>query len=105
MLQVIATDTRPIELVYVEALDQVWVMCSGGGDGQAMTPVVVRLASEDITHTIVHVQPLHDNFDPVSVTAASDNDFWLHMSHVDTSGLVVSMLANSNVFNMTHLHT
>jgi hypothetical protein len=55
--EIIVTNSHPLELRYVEALDQVWVMC---GNPPGLTPVVIRRASEDIVHATVHVQAYTD---------------------------------------------
>jgi hypothetical protein len=54
-VEVISTDRRPTSIHYVDHLDQVWVRCD---EGVAM---VVRDASDETTHSAVHVQPIFDD--------------------------------------------
>lgn len=70
-LQVIPTDKLPVKIHYVEHLDQVWVVCWNEDttvDAGSKTIVVIRQASEDMQHHIVHTQPVANRFDLVSMT-------------------------------------
>ena len=65
-IQVIATDKQPMQLHYVEHLDQVWVLCwNGEEDDSTKTIVVVRDASKYVQHRAVHTQPVGNHFDQV----------------------------------------
>jgi len=65
--QFVKTDKYPVKLYYVEHLDEVWVLCwNANHDSGRKTVVVVRDASKDIRHHIVHTQPIGYRFDLVS---------------------------------------
>lgn len=64
--QVISTDKRPMQLYYVEHLDQVWVLCwNGEEDESTKTIIVIRDASKFVQHRGVHTQPVGNHFDQV----------------------------------------
>lgn len=64
------TDKYPVKLYYVEHLDEVWILCwNADHDSGSKTVVVIRDASKDIRHHIVHTQPIGYRFDLVC-------DYW-----------------------------
>ncbi|XP_076455873.1 follistatin-related protein 5-like isoform X2 [Babylonia areolata] len=85
-LQVIATDKQPMQLHYVEHLDQVWVLCwNGGNDDSSKTIVVIRDASKIVQHRSVHTQPVGNHFDQIqALFIAPPND----LRHVFDYGYV-----------------
>ena len=71
-MQVIPTDRFPVKMHYIEHLDQVWVVCWNEEHGhEGKTIIVVRQASKDMQHHIVHTQPVGNRFDLVSTVT-----FW-----------------------------
>ena len=65
-VQFVKTDKYPVKLYYVEHLDEVWVLCwNTNHDSGSKTVVVIRDASKDIRHHIVHTQPIGYRFDLV----------------------------------------
>lgn len=67
-VQVVATDKRPMQVHYVEHLDQVWVLCwNGEEDDSSKTIIVVRDASKFVQHRAVHTQPVGNRFDQVKL--------------------------------------
>lgn len=85
-MQVIATDKQPMQLHYVEHLDQVWVLCwNGGNDDSSKTIVVIRDASKIVQHRSVHTQPVGNHFDQIqALFMAPSND----LRHVFDYGYV-----------------
>ncbi|KAL8580581.1 hypothetical protein ACOMHN_046784 [Nucella lapillus] len=85
-MQVISTDRQPMELHYVEHLDQVWVLCwNSGEDDSAKTIVVIRDASKIVQHRAVHTQPVGNHFDQIqALFIAPTND----LRHVFDYGYV-----------------
>ena len=68
LLQVIPTDKVPVNIQYVEHLDQVWVTCWNDPDNTATkTALVIRQASQPARHHTVHTQPVANHFDLVSI--------------------------------------
>jgi hypothetical protein len=63
LVQLISTDERPVEIHYVEPLDQLLVVCWGQQDGVKRTEgtrtvIVIREASDEKRHSVVHVWPV-----------------------------------------------
>lgn len=75
-VQVISTDKQPMQVHYVEHLDQVWVLCwNGEADESTKTIVVVRDASKYVQHRAVHTQPVGNRFDQIQdLFIAKPND-------------------------------
>ncbi|KAK3593639.1 hypothetical protein CHS0354_025530 [Potamilus streckersoni] len=64
--QIVKTDRAPVQLHYVEANDEVWVLCwNGEEDYGTKTIIIIREASKDVQHHIIHMQPIGNRFDQV----------------------------------------
>ncbi|XP_062591247.1 follistatin-related protein 5-like isoform X3 [Saccostrea cucullata] len=62
-VEFINTDQFPTKLYYVEHLDEVWVLCwNSETDTGSKTVVVIRDASSDLRHRMVHTQPVGYKF-------------------------------------------
>lgn len=65
-VQFVKTDKFPVKLHYVQHLDQVWVLCwNSDRSTGSKTIVVIRDASKDSRHHMVHTQPIGYRFDLV----------------------------------------
>lgn len=65
-VEFIKTDLFPAKLYYVEHLDEVWVLCWNTDKGTgSKTIVVIKEASYDTRHSMVHTQPIGYKFDMV----------------------------------------
>ncbi|XP_033732811.1 uncharacterized protein LOC117322144 isoform X2 [Pecten maximus] len=65
-VQFVKTDKFPVKLHYVEHLDEVWVLCwNSDRNTGSKTIVVIRDASKDSRHHMVHTQPIGYRFDLV----------------------------------------
>ncbi|XP_061192442.1 uncharacterized protein LOC133200693 isoform X1 [Saccostrea echinata] len=65
-IEFVNTDQFPTKIYYVEHLDEVWVLCwNSETDTGSKTIVVIRDASSDIRHRMVHTQPVGYKFDLV----------------------------------------
>ncbi|XP_022317011.2 uncharacterized protein LOC111120524 isoform X1 [Crassostrea virginica] len=65
-VEFINTDQYPTKLYYVEHLDEVWVLCWNSDRNMgSKTIVVIKEASSDIRHRMVHTQPVGYKFDLV----------------------------------------
>ncbi|XP_013388750.1 follistatin-related protein 5-like [Lingula anatina] len=82
-VQVIPTDFTPVELQYVEHLDEVWVLCWNSKENtSSKTVVVIRKASEEDPHHAVHTRPVGDRFDLVqNIFLPTKNDFNHHFDY------------------------
>ncbi|KAL3876988.1 hypothetical protein ACJMK2_034756 [Sinanodonta woodiana] len=64
--QIVKTDRVPVQLHYVEANDEVWVLCwNSEEDYGTKTIIIIREASKDVQHHIIHMQPIGNRFDQV----------------------------------------
>ncbi|KAK3091696.1 hypothetical protein FSP39_021930 [Pinctada imbricata] len=65
-VEFIQTDHYPSKIYYIEHLDEVWVLCWNSDQSTgSKTIIVIREASKDIRHHIVHTQPIGYRFDLV----------------------------------------
>ncbi|XP_071132426.1 uncharacterized protein [Mytilus edulis] len=65
-VQIVKTDKYPVKLYYVADLDEVWILCwNADHNSGSKTIVVIRDASKDVRHHIVHTQPVGYRFDLV----------------------------------------
>jgi hypothetical protein len=63
---VVTTDKYPVELQYVPALDQVWVLnWRSESDAGVKTIQVIRDAAQKKKHRTVHPEPIDGQFDLV----------------------------------------
>lgn len=63
----VRTDLFPAKLYYVEHLDEVWVLCwNTDKNTGSKTIVVIKEASSDMRHSMVHTQPVGYKFDMVN---------------------------------------
>lgn len=61
------TDLFPAKLYYIEHLDEVWVLCwNSDKNTGSKTIVVIKEASSDTRHSMVHTQPIGYKFDLVN---------------------------------------
>ena len=66
-LQVIMTDRYPVDIFYVEHLDQLWIVnWRTEEDHDVKTIPVIREASQKKKHHTVHPEPIDGHFDLVS---------------------------------------
>ncbi|XP_019620183.1 PREDICTED: follistatin-related protein 5-like [Branchiostoma belcheri] len=65
VVQVIQTDPLPVDLQYMEELDQVWVLNWGDMERSFQTLEVIREASAAVTHRTIHTEPVENHFDHV----------------------------------------
>lgn len=66
LLKVVATDKYPVELYYVPALDQVWVLnWRSTTDLGVKTVQVIRDGAQKRKHRTVHPEPIDGQFDLV----------------------------------------
>ncbi|XP_056019706.1 follistatin-related protein 5-like isoform X2 [Ostrea edulis] len=82
-VEFINTDQFPTKLYYVEHLDEVWVLCwNSKEDNGGKTIIVIRDASSDIRHRMVHTQPVGYRFDLVQdVFLPPSNDLHHNMQY------------------------
>ena len=63
--QVIDFDQSPTKVHYIDSLDQVWIICSNNVT-QTKTTVIIRQASIETPHSILHSTPKNQHYDQVS---------------------------------------
>ncbi|KAL7644797.1 UNVERIFIED_CONTAM: hypothetical protein RMT77_004610 [Armadillidium vulgare] len=101
VVDVIVTDQYPVELSYVENLDQVWVLnWRSVRDEGVKTIQVIREASQKRKHHTVHPEPIDGHFDLVKdlfVPSSQDlrHEFrYAYVTHTNQRGLYKLDLAN-----------
>lgn len=66
IIDIIPTDSYPVELKYVQHLDQIWVVnWRSENDTDQKTIVVIRDANQKKKHYTVHPEPIDGQFDLV----------------------------------------